>query len=139
MLVPSPCIALPSNRRGEDRSQRVDDQSDQEEQVGAQKEGTAAESALKGRRERGDGGDNQQVEGGHPLDTGGPDAKMAHEGRESDAHGRFHDHATEGHDAGGYYRAYYPAGDCSALRLRSTHERDSFPAWDGSSEFKAMK
>ena len=120
-------MALPSGRSGEDRSRRVDDQSGQEEQVGAQKEGPAAESALESCRERGDGGDDQQVEGGHPLHAGGPDAEMAHEGRKGDVHGRFHDHAAEGHDASGYHSADYLAGDCRALLRGSVHGRGSFP------------
>ena len=119
----------------EDRSQRVDDQCDQEEQVGTQKEGSAAEPALESRRERGDGGDDQQVEGGHPLHTGSPDTEMAHEGREGDVHGRFHNHAVEGHDASGHYRADDPAGAC----LGCAHERDFFPAREESSEFRVMK
>ena len=76
------------------------------------------------------------------MHAGGPDTEMAHEGREGDVHGRLHNHAAEGHDASGYHRADDPVGDCCALCLRGlgcAHERDSFPDWEESSEFEAMK
>ena len=76
------------------------------------------------------------------MQVGGHDTEMAHEGREGDVHGRFHDHAAEGNDASGYHRADYPARDCCALCLGClgcAHERDSFPAWEDSSEFRVMK